>query len=337
MSTENVAAADRADWYHDVISRTVAPHELTVTDPSAFRARSGGMSLGRIGVSRHFHTEHSSRRTPRLIRQGDPEHFVLGVITHGAKKISQHRTDTVLGTGDGVLFDTSHPYAVGTPGTGSSGMTFLHIPRTLLSFHAPRLDTVLPQRFPTGHGLAAILRHFIDSLHTHTAECTPQERRILDRTALDLVTGFVAEQTDTWAGAPADTPQRVLLHRVDAFIDDHLGDPRLDPRAVADHHHISLRTLQALFRTREEGIAASIKRRRLDRCRADLSAPGQAGVPIGVIAARWGFGRPAGFSRAFRDTYGISPQEYRNQQAAEGARRANQVCAPGQPGGSRGA
>jgi AraC-like DNA-binding protein len=33
--------------------------------------------------------------------------------------------------------------------------------------------------------------------------------------------------------------------------------------------------------------------------------------PISAIAARWGFLRPADFSRAFRAAYGMTPRELR--------------------------
>lgn len=36
-----------------------------------------------------------------------------------------------------------------------------------------------------------------------------------------------------------------------------------------------------------------------------------AARPVNAIAANWGLTDPAGFSRAFRNTYGMPPGEYR--------------------------
>ncbi|QCX74198.1 DNA-binding transcriptional activator FeaR [Streptomyces sp. YIM 121038] len=48
---------------------------------------------------------------------------------------------------------------------------------------------------------------------------------------------------------------RMLLARVDTFIDDNLADPALTPPAVAARHHVSVRTLHTLFRARERTVA----------------------------------------------------------------------------------
>ncbi|ADI03680.1 AraC family transcriptional regulator [Streptomyces bingchenggensis BCW-1] len=69
--------------------------------------------------------------------------------------------------------------------------------------------------------------------------------------------------------------------------------------------------LHTLFRRQEETVAASIRRRRLERCHADLTDPRLRRRSISAIAARWGFVRPADFSRAFRAAYGVAPRELR--------------------------
>ncbi|MBE8516836.1 helix-turn-helix domain-containing protein [Amycolatopsis sp. H6(2020)] len=59
-------------------------------------------------------------------------------------------------------------------------------------------------------------------------------------------------------------------------------------------------------------VAAHIRARRLDRARRDL-ADGRLGhLTIATIARRWGFSRPADFSRAFRRHTGTPPRDYRN-------------------------
>ncbi|MCX4657940.1 helix-turn-helix domain-containing protein [Streptomyces uncialis] len=107
---------------------------------------------------------------------------------------------------------------------------------------------------------------------------------------------------------PADPSGPDLLHRIDAYIDRNLSDPQLSPRTVAADHHVSLRMLYALFDARDMSVAASIRRRRLERCRADLA---RSPLPVHVIAARWGFTSSTVFSRAFREVYGTSPTAFR--------------------------
>ncbi|MFF8999752.1 helix-turn-helix domain-containing protein [Streptomyces achromogenes] len=129
--------------------------------------------------------------------------------------------------------------------------------------------------------------------------------------ALDLTGACLAQHLDACDDLPAETRRQAMLARVNAFIDHNLGDPDLGPAEIAAHHHTSVRSLHALFRQQGESVAASIRRRRLERCRTGLTDPRMRLRPISAIAARWGFLRPADFSRAFRVAYGVTPRELR--------------------------
>lgn len=103
------------------------------------------------------------------------------------------------------------------------------------------------------------------------------------------------------------------MAQIHAFIRNNLGDPNLTPDAIAATHHISLRYLHKLFQQEGRTVAGWIRERRLEQCRRDLANPQLGARPIHVIAARWGFTRPAHFSQAFRSAYGHSPRQFREQ------------------------
>ena len=109
----------------------------------------------------------------------------------------------------------------------------------------------------------------------------------------------------------ADARRRGLLLRIQAFLEARLGDPELDPAAVAAAHHISVRYLQKLFEEEGETVAGWIRARRLEHCRRDLAEARLAGLPVSSVAARWGLVDAAHFSRLFKAAYGLSPREYR--------------------------
>lgn len=185
---------------------------------------------------------------------------------------------------------------------------------------------LLARRISGESGMGAIVGRFLETLGAHGAECAPRELDRLGRVAADLITACLAGQHDGAAEPiggeasggepPAGPDPRALLERIDAFIDHNLGDPGLTPRSVADRHQISVRRLHLMFQGRGEGVAATIRRRRLENCHADLARPELLDRPISTIAARWGFGSAAVFSRAFREAYGISPTERRARAAA---------------------
>ncbi|MEU5099326.1 helix-turn-helix domain-containing protein [Streptomyces sp. NPDC020996] len=70
-------------------------------------------------------------------------------------------------------------------------------------------------------------------------------------------------------------------------------------------------------------VSAFVREQRLSRCRRDLADPSLAHHSIRFVAARWGFPRPAEFTRTFRAATGLSPSEYRE------TARAVRVEAPG--------
>ncbi|MFE7131873.1 helix-turn-helix domain-containing protein [Streptomyces sp. NPDC057638] len=313
VSSRDVPPGERADWYHDIVSRAVVTNRLALGDPAVFHATAGVLELGRMEVSRFSYSALRSWRTPAMIRQGDPGDYFLGLITGGSMGISQCRNDTRVGPGEAVLFDTTHPYHAGTASPDGASFYLLRIPRAVLPLPSDTVEEGVARRLDGRSGMGAVLWEFAKTLETHAGACDQRELDLLESTALALASGFLARRLDAWDALPEPTRAQVLLERIDAFIDRHLPDPALTPRVVADHHHISLRTLYLLFERRGEGVAASIRRRRLERCRTDLSRVELSARPIHAVAARWGLTSPTGFGRAFRHTYGISPREFRDQ------------------------
>lgn len=131
----------------------------------------------------------------------------------------------------------------------------------------------------------------------------------LARLWLSAVTMLVRSLSDRdIAGAELAPARRILAER---FIEAHLGDPHLDPDAVAAALHVSRRTLYQAFAADGPGVAATIREHRLRRADALLRDPHQRHRPISEIAAEVGLPDGAHFSRLFRATYGLTPREVR--------------------------
>ncbi|MCH0538502.1 helix-turn-helix domain-containing protein [Streptomyces sp. MUM 203J] len=314
-STTALPARDRFDWYTDMVSQSLAP--ITLTSPHApdFDATATTVDLGGQPQVMSFSLpSHTAVRTPRHIRRGDPETYQLCLLTERPIRVEQLRTDTLVRTGDFVLFDTSHPLRTRfTDDQGRGRTIMLRVPKSAFPLPAHTADRLLAQRLsPTGVS-GTLLTQYLRTLIERAADLAPAESHRLGTIALDLAAAFLAEYADAAPLLPAETRRRELLARINAFIDANLADPALTPAHIAAHHHISLRTLHQLFRTEPETVAATIRRRRLERCRADLADPRLRGRPIGALAARWGFLAPPEFSRVFRAAYGLTPSDFRRQ------------------------
>ncbi|MDU9002024.1 MULTISPECIES: helix-turn-helix domain-containing protein [Streptomyces] len=312
VSTGAVPAGERFDWYSDIVSREVMPAALSSERPAEFQGEAAVLDLGDIRASRFSLSPLRSRRTAAMIRRGDPEQYQLALLRKGATSLSQHRNECTIGAGDLMLWDTSRPSYNQMPAAGGQVQaTILLLPRNIMPLRTQRLDQVLARRIPGDRGMAAILAAFMTSLEDHGAECTPEELRRLGTVAVDLATACLAQHLDTEDQLPAEVRTQALVQRIHTFIEHNLGDPELNPSAVAAHHHISVRTLHQLFHDQGESVRARIRRRRLEQCRSDLADPGLRARHVSAIAARWGFSGSVVFSRSFREAYGLSPTEFR--------------------------
>ncbi|AYV25541.1 Transcriptional activator FeaR [Streptomyces sp. ADI95-16] len=322
VSSGGLPAGERFEWFSDLVSREVMPTVISSERPASFHTEAAVMELGELRVSRLAYSPLRSRRTPALIRRSDPEQYQLALVSAGAMSLTQHGNDCGAGVGDLVFWDTSRPSDARSP-TGDDReqqLVILQLPRTVLPLRPRQLDRLLARRIAGGSGMTPVLASFMTSLVDHGDQCTPTQLRQLGTVAADLAAACLAQRLDTEEQLPAEVRQRALVQQIHTYIEHNLGDPQLNPAVIAARHGISVRKLHQLFQGHDESVHSRIRRRRLERCRADLALPGALGRPVHLIAARWGFSGPAVFSRAFREAYGVSPTEFR-------ALSINETCA----------
>ncbi|MEU9869461.1 helix-turn-helix domain-containing protein [Actinomadura sp. NPDC048021] len=317
VSTNGLAAGERFAFWHEVSSRTWVPYELSC-DPdleTSFQARMDIWDLGSLQVALMTTTPYVIRRTAKLIRQDDPGLCKLGIAVDGAGNATQNGRETAFGVGDLVLYDTSRPYSA-TLSTDSpvARLLVLRFSRDLLPLPARDLDRLTAVRIPGSQGVGALTSTFLLQLARHIGEYSPTDLARLSTPALEALTAALAHELEAGDAVPLHTRRRALLAQIHTFIQQNLSDPDLSPASIAAAHHISLRHLHNLFNEQGRTVAGWIRERRLEHCRRDLAEPLLATRRISEIAARWGFSRPQHFTQAFRDAYGLSPRQYREEQ-----------------------
>lgn len=210
----------------------------------------------------------------------------------------------------------------------------VNVPRRLLPVADAAIDRVTDLQLPPDLPLfETLVRPLLLGMVGRLEDLSRSATADLGTVWLALVTMLVrsldGESTDGEELAPA---RRLRAQR---FIAANLADPSLDPDAVAAAVHMSRRSLYQLFARDGEGVAASIRRQRLERARAMLLDPAYRRRPIAEVAAEVGLLSAAHFSRLFRAEYGESPRDARAHATRASAYpqrlHAPQMASPGGP------
>mgnify|MGYP001821291860 CR=1 FL=1 len=262
---------------------------------------------------------HSSAHTISGSYPDQPPSIWLSLLLDGSARFSDGEKDFDVAVGDITYGPSGEPATLDF--TAESRHLFIKIPDIALSqwMISPHALTVgyLPARSGIVHVLSGMLTHLASGLDDiRASELRPVEVALTEF----LITCLAHERQlpggDT-VGNDTAAVQAAHLHRICQTIESRLGDPKLNPRSVADEHGVSLRYMQKLFSLSRHTFSGYVRRRRLERCRADLASPIYAHLSITEICYRWGFNASAHFSRAFREQFGYSPREYRLRQAEE--------------------
>jgi AraC-like DNA-binding protein len=305
--------ARREERWRHVLAEAVGPLE-----PRGVPDRFVAGSLGAVAVSELVDRRPGgARRTRAHISSSDPDLCKIDVLAHGRGAVEQGGSVAALGPGDLVLVDLARPATWEMAG-GGIRLVVVTFPRALLPAGPDALRALTGRRIAGDRGAGALVSALARQLPRHLDDMGGADGARLGTAVLDLLGATVAARLGAEDELPPESRRRALLIRIHAYIERHLGDPRLGPEGIAAAHHISTRWLHRLFEDEQESVAAWIRRRRLERCRRDLADPALAHVPAGAVGERWGLGGAAHFSRAFRAAYGVPPGAFRR--AALGGR-----------------
>ncbi|MFF2957333.1 helix-turn-helix domain-containing protein [Streptomyces sp. NPDC057963] len=310
--SEDVSAADRFDYWTELLGRTHAPMELRSDHTDDFQASQRVLDLGGVTVWSATFQPLVFRRTPKLIRQSDPEAYHLSLVVRGSGAGVWRHRETEYKPHDLFINSSSLPNDVYS--TGDSVQTVaLEVPKALLPLPREMAGRIVGAPVSAQEGMGALLAQFLTRVIADSAAYQPSDRSRLASIATPLVAALFAQLLEADACLPPETHRRALTLRIQAFIREHLHDPHLTPSTIAAAHHISTSYLHRLFQDADATVAAWIRRLRLEAARRDLTDPALRTTPIHAIAARWGFPRAADFSRAHRAAYGTTPKDHRNQ------------------------
>lgn len=327
--TVDLPVGDRFEAWTERMGRTHAPMQLASDHAADYRGEQRLIGLGEVTVWPATFDHLVFRRTPKLVRQSDPEAYHLSLLRRGEGAASWGRQQVAYRIDDIHTNTSSRSWEVST-GPDPVALIGIEIPRALVALPADRVDQMVGGRISGREGIGALLAQFLVGLVADTGPYRPQDASRLGTVVADLVTAVFAHALDAEGRLPPEARARTLTLRIKSYICRHLGDPELTPVRIAAAHHISRSYLYRLFQAEGTTVARYLREQRLKNACRDLADPALHAMPIHAVAARWGFPRAAEFTRAFRTVHGVPPSEFRALASAADhaeARRGRGLCA----------
>lgn len=245
-----------------------------------------------------------TRRQPEIAQDSYALYNFL-YIAEGSERLIIDGKDVDLVPGNIVLWDSARPMIFIT-GEGLHQIT-LAITHERLHRIFPNAEQFVGMKISCSSGLNRLFADHLLALDQQFGELTSEQAwAVLDTTTNLAVSAFESE-----CGSYSNARVSGLLCEIRNYIEKNIEDCDLSIAKIAEHHNISVRHLHRLFHEIDISASAYITRRRLERCKQDLSSRAHGRETITDIAFRWGFSDSGTFSKTFRREYGLSPREFR--------------------------
>ncbi len=249
----------------------------------------------------------SARDFAMLVRTDSVTVFVL---FDGSGQIDVGAETAAVSSGDVYLLDSSRKWKLELTTTFRAAVIRLEKANFISRLmHTGKTDIC---KIPSTSGVGNIALAFVHSIMAQLASLGPEDLEQMEDALSTMLVASLAHKEEEEINL-STSMQLSHLRRICRTIEVRLTDPELSAVDIARSENLSVRYLQKLFASAGTTFGEYLKKRRLDRCRIDLSNKSLKHLTISELCFRWGFNDAANFSRAFHLEFGVSPKVYRSQ------------------------
>ncbi|MEO0860275.1 MAG: helix-turn-helix domain-containing protein [Pseudomonadota bacterium] len=311
--TDDVAATDRFAYWRDAVCDSYV--QLGCEAPKG-RNFKGLIEIARhsvLSISKVAGQSHKVKRRKRDISGATDASFLLSLQTAESARVTQFGKTAVLRTGDMALYSSADPYALEL--ADGFSQTVVQLPSAKLVERLPNAELLTARRIDGQSGMGKLVRENILAFSEHVNSSNPVLQSLLQDTLIDLIaTGLAAHSAEK---IELSSPEQHVILRAKSYVRTNLGEPDLDRTRVAKEVGMSVRRLNDIFAKEGESISTFIRRMRLEGVASDLKDPRFQSQSISELAYKYGFSNMQNFSTVFRNTYDVSPRDYRGQVGVE--------------------
>ena len=297
---------ERFDYFLSVIDEVFCPmHCAPCGSAAQFVAKLDAAELGDLRLARISTSPVAVSRRPRDIARIEDPPYLLKFQIRGEARWSQRGREVHLRPGDFVIASTAEPYRLDL--LAQHEMLVMAVPGMTMRRLAADPEQFLGRRMPAEDAACGLLTSFVAQAARRLPRLPEAMLERLETNVLDLLGGVL----DAHGGSPPDRSREAQVRRIKRFIVQNLRLRHLGPEMIASNFAISTRYLHKLFANEEHTVTRLIRAERLEACRQALSDASLAEMSITDIALQWGFYDLPHMTRCFRETYSITPREFR--------------------------
>ncbi|MFD7504983.1 hypothetical protein [Streptomyces sp. NPDC059850] len=193
FSTEAVAVPERFTLFEEITAGSHIRTRLRSNEREDFRAKVRVLDLGELQVSALSHPHLEITRTAKVIRQSDPEVYMINYHLGGEGSFSQARSDTAFHVGDLMVLDSSRPFDAHVHALQDNWSQLnVQLPHKLLPLPEKTVQRLLAVPISGRHGMAGVLARWLSDLNARAGEFTPADIPSLTSVTLDLLASVIA-------------------------------------------------------------------------------------------------------------------------------------------------
>jgi acetamidase/formamidase/AraC-like DNA-binding protein len=264
---------------------------------------------------------------------GDDNAIWLALQLHGDAYLADGGQQQPLPPGDIAYGPSRAPLELTQ--RSDFGQLMVRVPRHALQSRLPAPLWAKSGQLSGRSGIGRVFAGFLGSIAESIDSLSAGELLPIEMALAEFIVSSLAGKDGD--GTPGMSPNHsATFHRVCQKIEARLADPDASLAMLAKEERVSERYLQKLFESSGQTFSSHVRLRRLERCRADLVNPLYVHLSISDICFRWGFNDAAHFSHAFREQYGMSPRNHRQENEANLSRHLLKQISRGWPLGFAG-
>lgn len=307
VATPSHGAGDCVDFWREIILRLFADVEIGAVGNPDFFGKVKSQKCDLLRISDVSAAAQAVNRRHLQPRSHDEDKYFAVLMLQGTESLEQDGNRTIIGPGDFAVYDATRPHQLSF--TEDWRQIIVSVPRASLDQRVMNMERRIATRVSTDTPTGRVMRMFLQSIAGQIGQFTAAEMSSLSEAATNIITLAMGDLHPL--DAEHSKCKTLTLMRVKMFVNDHLRDPTLGVGQVTCALGLSSRYVNRLFEAEGMSLMRYVLRRRLERCAMDLVSPSQAARRISDIAFAWGFNDLSHFGRAFRETHGCSPSEWR--------------------------